>query len=131
MMYRKRVVSSVREKGRERDDGHCVWVSATNIAQLKLRPRCARCRKIGQWARECLETPQSEERFEQRPGEDQRGFTRFSITSEGIPYHHQGRNGTWQRMESPPCGRGDGAMPRYSVDGVVVALFPTGNLEDF
>ena len=38
-----------------------------NFARLKLRTRCARCRKIGHCARNCSEKPQSEELFEIAP----------------------------------------------------------------
>ena len=52
----------------------------SNIQQLKLRTRCARCRKLGLWARECLEGnrgQRNDERYDRRavrPGENSKGF---------------------------------------------------------
>ena len=51
-----------------------------SIQQLKLRTRCARCRKLGHWARECPEGnrgQRNEERYDRRAvtsGENSRGF---------------------------------------------------------
>ena len=43
----------------------------SSIQQLKLRSRCARCRKLGHWARECPEGnrgQRNDERYDRRAG---------------------------------------------------------------
>ena len=60
----------------------------TCIQQLKLRTRCARCRKLGHWARECPEGNRGERNDERcdhravRPGENSRGFITVAKPTE-------------------------------------------------
>ena len=52
----------------------------SSIQQLKLRTRCARCRNLGHWARECFEGSRgqrNDERYDRRavgPRENSKGF---------------------------------------------------------
>ena len=58
------VLSPDERKGKGRQNtevGFWPKMKRSNIAQLKSRTRCTRSRKIGHWARECVETSQSEE----------------------------------------------------------------------
>ena len=60
----------------------------SSIQQLKLRTRCARCRKLGHWARECPEEnrgQRNDERYERRavrPGESSKGFIAVTKPTE-------------------------------------------------
>ena len=64
----------------------------SSIQQLKLRTRCARCRKLGHWARECPEGNRgqlNEERYDRRvvgPGEKSRGFITVAQPTERRPF---------------------------------------------
>ena len=64
----------------------------SSIQQLKLRTRCARCRKLGHWARECPEGnrgQRNEERYDRRavrPGEKPRGFITVAQPTERRPF---------------------------------------------
>ena len=52
----------------------------SSIEQLKLRTSCARCHKLGHWARECPKGnrgPRNEERYDrrtERPEDNSKGF---------------------------------------------------------
>ena len=60
----------------------------SSIQQLKLRTRCARCRKLGHWARECPEGnrgQRNDERYDRRAmrsGENSEGFTTVAKPTE-------------------------------------------------
>ena len=64
----------------------------SNIQQLKLRTRCARCRKLGHWARECPEGnrgQRNDERYDRRalrPGENSKGFITVARPTERRPF---------------------------------------------
>ena len=61
----------------------------SSIQQLKLRTRCARCRKLGHWARECPEGNRGQRNDERcdrralRPGENSRRFITDAKPTEG------------------------------------------------
>ena len=63
----------------------------SSIQQLKLRTRCARCRKIGHWARECPERnrgQRNDERYDRRAvrlGENSKGFITVAKPTERRP----------------------------------------------
>ena len=55
-------------------------VKRSNIQQLKVRTRCARCRKLGHWARECSEGnrgQRNDERYERRAGRPEDSSKKF------------------------------------------------------
>ena len=60
--------------------------------QLKLRTRCARCRKLGHWTRECLggnRGQRNDERYDRRawrPEENPKGFVTVAGHTERRPY---------------------------------------------
>ena len=64
----------------------------SSIQQLKLRTRCARCRKLGHWARECPEGnrgQRNEERYDRRAmrsGENSKGFITVAKPTERRPF---------------------------------------------
>ena len=64
------------------------YMKRSSIQQLKLRPRCARCRKLGHWARECPGGnggQRIDERYDKRawkPEEAQKGLSRCSGSHE-------------------------------------------------
>ena len=64
----------------------------SSVHQLKLRTRCARCRKLGHWARECPEGnrgQRNDERYDRRalrPGENSKGFITVAQPSERRPF---------------------------------------------
>ena len=64
----------------------------SSIQQLKLRTRCARCRKLGHWARECPEGnrgQRNDERYGRRamrPGENSKGFITAAKPTERRPF---------------------------------------------
>ena len=64
----------------------------SSIRQLKLRTRCARCRKLGHWARECPEGTRgqrNDERYDRRsvrPGENSEGFITVAKPTERRPF---------------------------------------------
>ena len=64
----------------------------SSIQQLKLRTRCARCRKLGHWARECPEGnrgQRNDERYDRRamrPEENSKGFITVAEPSERRPF---------------------------------------------
>ena len=59
---------------------------------LEVSPRCARCRKLGHWARECPEGnrgQRNDERYDRRaakPEENSRGFVTIADPTERKPY---------------------------------------------
>ena len=63
-----------------------------SIQQLKLRTRCARCRKLGHWARECPEGnrgQRNDERYDRRavrPGENSKVFVTVAKPTERRPF---------------------------------------------
>ena len=63
-----------------------------SIQQLKLRTRCARCRKLGHWARECPEGnrgQRNDERYDRRaarPEENSKGFITVAKPTERRPF---------------------------------------------
>ena len=63
----------------------------SSIQQLKLRTRCARCRKVGHWARECPEgnrRQRNDKRYDRRavrPGENSKGFITVAKPTERRP----------------------------------------------
>ena len=63
----------------------------SSIQQLKLRTKCARCRKLGHWARECPEGNRgqhNDERYDRRavrPGENSKGFITAAKPTERRP----------------------------------------------
>ena len=59
-----------------RDQGPCM--KRSSIQQLKLRTSCARCRKLGHWARECPEGNRGQRN-------DDRGAGRLEDNSKGFP----------------------------------------------
>ena len=69
-----------------RDQG--LRLKRSSIQQLKLRTRCARCRKLGHWARECPEGNRgqgNDERYDRRaakPGENPKGFITVAKPTE-------------------------------------------------
>ena len=73
-----------------RDQGPCM--KRSSIQQLKLRTRCARCRKLGHCARECPEGnrgQRNEERYDRRavrPRENSRGFITVAKPTERRPF---------------------------------------------
>ena len=64
----------------------------SSIQLLKLRTRCARCRKLGHWARECPEGnrgQRNDERYDGRavrPGENSRGFITVAKPTKRRPF---------------------------------------------
>ena len=64
----------------------------SSIQQLKLRTRCARCRKLGHWARECPEGNRgqhNDERYDRRAvrlGKIQKGFVTVATPTERRPF---------------------------------------------
>ena len=67
-------------------------IKRSSIQQLKLRTRCARCRKLGHRARECPEGnrgQRNEERYDRhavRLGENSKGFTTVAQPTERRPF---------------------------------------------
>ena len=67
-------------------------MKCSSIQQLKLRTRCARCRQLGHWARECHEWYRgqcNEEGYDPRavrPGENSKGFINVAEPVERRPY---------------------------------------------
>ena len=56
-----------------------------SIQQLKLRTRCARCRKLGQWARECSEGnrgQRNDEMYDRRAVGHSKGFVAVAKPTE-------------------------------------------------
>ena len=64
----------------------------SSIQQLKLRTRCARCRTLGHWARECPEGnrgQRNEERYDRRavrPGENSKALITVAKPTERRPF---------------------------------------------
>ena len=64
----------------------------SSIQRLKLRTRCARCRKLGHWARECPEGnrgQRNDERYDRRAmrsRENSEGFITVAKPTERIPF---------------------------------------------
>ena len=64
----------------------------SSIQQLKLRTRCARCRKLGHWALECPEGTRgqrNDERYDRRalrPEENPKGFITVAMPIERKPF---------------------------------------------
>ena len=76
--------ASVRDQGPR--------MKRSSIQQLKLRTRCARCRKLGHWARECPEGnrgQRNDERYDRRAmrsGENSEGFITVAKPTERRPF---------------------------------------------
>ena len=68
--------------------GQAPRMKRSSIEQLKLRTRCARCRKLGHWACECPEGnrgQRNDERYDRRavrPGENSKGFITVAKPTE-------------------------------------------------
>ena len=64
----------------------------SSIQQLKLRTRCARCRKLGHWARECYEGNRGQckdERYDRRATrseENSKGFITLAVPTGRRPF---------------------------------------------
>ena len=64
----------------------------SSIQQLKLRTRCARCRKLGHWSSECSEGNRGQRNDERcdrralRPGENSKGFITVAKPTERRPF---------------------------------------------
>ena len=64
----------------------------SSIQQLKLRTKCARCQKLGHWARECPagnRGQRNDERYDRRsvrPGENSKGFITEAKPTERRPF---------------------------------------------
>ena len=64
----------------------------SSIHHLKLRTRCARCRKLGHWAHGCYEEdrgPRNDEKYDRRAvklGENSKGFVTVAKPTERRPY---------------------------------------------
>ena len=73
-----------------RDQGLCM--KRSSIQQLKLRTRCARCRKLGHWARECPEGnrgQRNDERYDRRAAkheENSKGFITVGGPTARTPF---------------------------------------------
>ena len=72
--------------------GQAPRMKRSSIQQLELRTRCARCRKLGHWARECPEEyrgQRNDERYDRRvvrAGENSRGFFTVAKAIERKPF---------------------------------------------
>ena len=77
----------------------------SSIQQLKLRTRCARCRKLGHWARECSEGNRGQskdERYDRRAsrsGENSTGFITLAKPTERRPFF---LGGSWTFVALDP-----------------------------
>ena len=67
-------------------------MNRSSIQQLKLHTRCARCRKLGHWARECPDRnrgQRNDERYDRRavrPEENSKGFITVAKPTERRPF---------------------------------------------